>query len=85
MWLTTECAWAAAEWTLFNEADMVAHFDPAAVVAWARQADPSRLLDTNSGGPANSLGVGDVNDTHDCPLPSQPAAFISAIANQLLD
>ena len=60
----------AAEWTLFNEADMVAHFDPAAVVAWARQADPSRLLDTNSGGPANSLGVGDVNDTHDCPLPT---------------
>lgn len=38
-------------------------FDPAAVVAWARKHDPSRLLDTDSGGPANNLGLGDVNDT----------------------
>ena len=53
---------------------MVAHFDPAAVVAWARENDPSRLLDTNSGGPANALGVGDVNDTHDYPWPLGPSA-----------
>jgi hypothetical protein len=39
---------------------------PWQVVDWARDYDPSRLLDTNSGGPANSLGLGDVNDTHDC-------------------
>eukprot|EP01051_Picozoa_sp_SAG22_P008114 SAG22_NODE_601_length_8666_cov_7.089413_5_plen_669_part_00 len=62
------------QWTLFNEADMVAKFDPAAVVGWARDYDPSRLLDTNSGGPANSLGIGDVNDTHDYPWPLGPAA-----------
>eukprot|EP01046_Picozoa_sp_COSAG06_P023444 COSAG06_NODE_1863_length_8195_cov_190.003088_4_plen_58_part_00 len=45
---------------------MVSHFDPGAVVDWARRYDPSRLIDTNSGGPANNLGLGDVNDTHDC-------------------
>lgn len=49
-------------------------FDPATVVAWARQHDPTRLLDTNSGGPANFLGYGDVNDTHDYPWPLGPAA-----------
>jgi hypothetical protein len=38
-------------------------FDPAAAVAWARKHDPGRLLDTDSGGPANNLGLGDVNDT----------------------
>ena len=51
------------QWTAFNEGDMVSHFDAAKVVKWIKQYDPSRLVDTNSGGPANDLHVGDVNDS----------------------
>jgi beta-galactosidase/beta-glucuronidase len=51
------------QWDLFNEGDCVGVFaDVPAVVAWAKAYDPSRLVDTNSGGPANALQVGDVND-----------------------
>ena len=32
---------------------MVQHFDVRGVVQWARAHDPTRLLDANSGGPAN--------------------------------
>lgn len=36
---------------------------------WLSQKfDPSRLVDTDSGGPANNLHVADVNDIHDCAL-----------------
>jgi len=31
--------------------------------------DPSRLVDTNSGGPANNLYIADVNDIHTYPYP----------------
>lgn len=34
----------------------------------AQNFDPSRLVDTDSGGPANNLNVADVNDIHDCTL-----------------
>eukprot|EP01047_Picozoa_sp_COSAG01_P119689 COSAG01_NODE_48397_length_381_cov_2.634752_2_plen_47_part_01 len=47
---------------MFNEGDMVAHFDAAKVVQWTKTYDPTRLVDTNSGGRANNLHVGDVND-----------------------
>jgi hypothetical protein len=64
-YLTWLAAWRVCV-CVCAEADMVSHFEPGAVVDWARRYDPSRLIDTNSGGPANNLGLGDVNDTHDC-------------------
>ena len=39
-----------------------------ASVDLVRRLDPSRLVDVNSGGPANGYGLGDVNDIHDCEL-----------------
>lgn len=55
------------QWDVFNEGDCVGVFsDVPAVVAWVKAYDPSRLVDTNSGGPANALAVGDVNDIHTC-------------------
>ncbi len=38
---------------------MVGHFNASAVVDWAKKYDTSRLVDTDSGGPANNLHVGD--------------------------
>jgi hypothetical protein len=35
-----------------------------------RKLDPTRLVDFNSGGPGNSLGIGDVNDIHSYPNPA---------------
>ena len=46
---------------VFNEGDMVSHFDAAKVVEWTKKYDTTRLVDTNSGGSANNLHVGDVN------------------------
>merc|ERR1711937_148169 len=40
-----------------------------------RKLDPSRLVDTNSGGPANGLHVGDVNDIHSYPYPNVTGAL----------
>jgi hypothetical protein len=61
------------QWTVFNEEDCVGVFpNVTAVVEWVAAYDPSRLVDTNSGGPANSLGVGDVNDIHSYPNPGSP-------------
>jgi hypothetical protein len=37
-----------------------------------QETDPTRLVDTNSGGPANNLHVGDVNDIHSYPWPGNP-------------
>lgn len=42
------------------------------MVEVARTLDPTRLIDTDSGGPANNLYVGDVNDIHDYPSPDDP-------------
>ena len=60
-----------AMWTIFNEGDCVKDplFDPAALVDWVSQLDPTRLVDTNSGGPANGLFLGDVDDLHSYPYP----------------
>ena len=43
---------------------MVSHFNATAVVDWIKNYDPSRMVDTDSGGPANNLHVGDVNDVY---------------------
>jgi hypothetical protein len=60
-------------WTIFNEGDCVKDplFDPAALVEWVNQLDATRLVDTNSGGPANALFVGDTNDLHSYPYPTK--------------
>lgn len=42
-----------------------------AILNLTRSLDPSRLVDFNSGGPGNNLGLGDVNDIHDYPDPRQ--------------
>lgn len=59
---------------------MVGHFDAAKVVEWVSSKDPTRLVDTNSGGPANALKVGDVNDIHDYPWPRDPKPSSSQYA-----
>lgn len=50
----------------------VSHFDAAKVVEWTKKYDTTRLVDTNSGGAANNLHVGDVNDIHSYPWPGSP-------------
>ena len=62
---------------IFNEEDCIGVFKNVPdVVKWLQQYDPSRLVDTNSGGPGNNLKIGDVNDIHvyypssGTPLPS---------------
>ena len=51
---------------------MVSHFNATTVVEWTKKYDPTRLVDTNSGGSANNLHVGDVNDIHSYPWPGSP-------------
>ena len=60
------------QWETFNEEDCVAQFNATAVVEYVQSLDPSRLVDTDSGGPANNLHVGDVNDLHTYPYPGDP-------------
>lgn len=61
------------QWELFNEGDCVSSFNVPEVVAWAASYDPHRLIDTNSGGPANNLHIGNVNDIHSYPWPGNPS------------
>jgi len=61
------------QWDTFNEGDCVGAFNPAEIVQLARQLDSSRLVDTNSGGPANDLHIGDVNDWHTYAYPKLPS------------
>eukprot|EP01059_Diplonema_ambulator_P017254 TRINITY_DN29236_c0_g1_i1.p1 TRINITY_DN29236_c0_g1~~TRINITY_DN29236_c0_g1_i1.p1 ORF type:complete len:622 (+),score=127.96 TRINITY_DN29236_c0_g1_i1:46-1911(+) len=58
------------QWTIFNEGDMKDIFDKLPeMVEYASQLDPTRLLDGDSGGPANNEHLGDVNDVHNYPNP----------------
>eukprot|EP01060_Flectonema_neradi_P017470 TRINITY_DN2435_c0_g1_i1.p1 TRINITY_DN2435_c0_g1~~TRINITY_DN2435_c0_g1_i1.p1 ORF type:complete len:639 (+),score=133.74 TRINITY_DN2435_c0_g1_i1:49-1917(+) len=58
------------QWTLFNEQDMVSHFNVPEIVTYAEgMVGDSRLIDTNSGGPANGLYLADVDDIHHYPWP----------------
>eukprot|EP00929_Paragymnodinium_shiwhaense_P000723 TRINITY_DN100959_c0_g1_i1.p1 TRINITY_DN100959_c0_g1~~TRINITY_DN100959_c0_g1_i1.p1 ORF type:complete len:677 (-),score=99.43 TRINITY_DN100959_c0_g1_i1:260-2224(-) len=64
------------QWTAFNEEDCYKVFENItggipAVVDLVRQLDPTRLVDTDSGGGANNLHVGDINDIHDYPYPKK--------------
>lgn len=51
-------------WTVFNEKDCVAQFNATRAVELVQELDPSRLVDTDSGGPANNLHIADANDVH---------------------
>ena len=67
------------QWTVFNERDCVRAFiekpnDVKSMVDLVKELDPTRLVDTNSGGPANGLHVGDVNDIHSYPYPNVKGA-----------
>ena len=67
---------SVVQYTLFNEEDCTDVFTPGDVqelVSWIRDADPSRLIDADSGGVFNSLHLGDVNDLHAYPWPAAPA------------
>ena len=48
----------------FNEQDMMHDFNTSNVVKWLQRYDSSRMVDTDSGGPDNSLHVGNVDDLH---------------------
>ena len=73
---------SVVQWTLFNEGDCVGLFDVPAVVAWAEALDGlgsahgalgmGRLVDTNSGGGADALGLAQVHDEHTYPWPGAP-------------
>lgn len=61
------------QWTVFNEADCWEVFKPDGIkqtVDLVRSLDGTRLVDTDSGGDANKLGLGDVNDIHSYPAPA---------------
>lgn len=62
------------QWTAFNEGDCWEVFDVPSVIKYVRQLDPTRLVDTDSGGKANDLHIGDVNDIHSYPYPGDPQA-----------
>jgi hypothetical protein len=49
------------QWEVFNEGDCVGVFNATQVTQIVLDLDPSRLVDTNSGGPANNLYFADVN------------------------
>ena len=68
------------QWETFNEGDCVSQFNASAVVEWVKEYDPHRLVDTNSGGPANNLHVGDVNDIHSYPYPGKPSPSETQVA-----
>lgn len=65
------------QWETFNEGDCygvfkTAPYDVPGIVKMAKTLDPSRLVDTDSGGGANNLHIGDVNDIHSYPYPGNP-------------
>ncbi len=65
------CCWLIQHCLLWV-IDQVSYFNPADIIAMIRELDPTRLVDTDSGGPANNLYIGDVNDIHDYPYPQLP-------------
>jgi len=60
------------QWTAFNEDDCWEEFDVEATVNMIKSLDPYRPVDTDSGGGANNLYYGDVNDIHTYPYPGDP-------------
>ena len=64
---------SVVQFETFNEGDMVGHFSNVSdIVKFVQGYAPGHLVDTDSGGPANNLHVGDVDDIHDYPWPQHP-------------
>jgi hypothetical protein len=63
------------QFTVFNEGDCWNVFNVSETLNMARSLAPDHLLDTDSGGKANDLHIGDVNDIHSYPQPgdTQPS------------
>mmetsp|Transcript_54938 Transcript_54938/g.117913 ORF Transcript_54938/g.117913 Transcript_54938/m.117913 type:complete len:660 (+) Transcript_54938:87-2066(+) len=73
------------QWTTFNEGDCWSVFktkplDVEGITKLAKQLDPTRLVDTDSGGGANDFGYADVNDIHSYPYPGNPNASATQYA-----
>lgn len=65
---------SVVQYTVFNEGDCIGAFSNVSeIVSWVQASEPTRLVDTNSGGPGNDLHVGDVNDIHSYPWPGSPS------------
>jgi hypothetical protein len=65
------------QWETFNEGDCWSVFktkpyDVQGITELAKQLDPTRLVDTDSGGGANNDHIADVNDIHSYPYPGDP-------------
>jgi len=65
------------QYETFNEGDCWGVFktppyDVAGIVNLSRALDPTRLVDTDSGGGANNMHIADVNDIHSYPYPGDP-------------
>jgi hypothetical protein len=63
-------------WVPFNEA--WGQFDTVGVTAWLEKYDPSRLVNSASGG--NDFGVGHIKDDHFYPGPGAPPAEVARAA-----
>merc|ERR1712039_106271 len=65
------------QWETFNEGDCWGVFktkpyDVEGITQLAKKLDPTRLIDTDSGGGANNYHIADVNDIHSYPYPGDP-------------
>jgi len=65
------------QWETFNEGDCWSVFktkpyDVEGITKLAKKLDPTRLIDTDSGGGANNYHLADVNDIHSYPYPGDP-------------
>lgn len=77
------------QWETFNEGDCWKAFntkpyDVEGIVQLAKKLDPTRLVDTDSGGPVDVQHFADVNDVHTYPYPgdAQPSATQYAMVGE---
>jgi len=73
------------QWTAFNEGDCYSVFNTApydikGITDLIKQLDPTRPVDTDSGGGANDLKIADVNDIHTYPYPGDPTPSLKQYA-----
>merc|ERR1719235_2971448 len=65
------------QWETFNEGDCwkvfnTKPYDVEGITQLVKKLDPTRLVDTDSGGGANDQHIADVNDIHSYPYPGDP-------------
>lgn len=69
------------QWNIFNEGEYESEkWNASDILRLTRELDGTRLVDFNSGGPGNKLGIGDVNDVHSYPQPSHPMPSLTQYA-----